>query len=273
MRVARLLLSLIGLISFSLRAQSQVATPPSAQKDPQALAVLNSTLNAVGGQVAVATVADYRGAGNVTYQWDGGVQGSVTVEALGLADIRIDASLPKGIRSWEIYGGQTIIKAEDGSISQFPPAEQAIPSSDAFPYRTPLFPTSLIVPYLQLATISVSSDFNVYDKGMVTLNGSTLHDIQAELLVGGKVSSTNFSRELERIDFFIDPTSSLVVMTQDIVPQHVVHQIQYSDYRSAGSLLVPFSITELMTGQQTWAIHLNQISFNSGLNESAFVIR
>jgi hypothetical protein len=59
-------------------------------------------------------------------------------------------------------------------------------------------------------------------------------------------------------------------MTQDAFPKHVIHQLRYSDYRSVKSVLVPFSIAEFMGGQQIWAIHLDQISFNSGLQDSSF---
>jgi hypothetical protein len=57
---------------------------------------------------------------------------------------------------------------------------------------------------------------------------------------------------------------------QDVVPNHEIRQIRYSNYKSIGGILVPFSINEQLDGQATWAIEIGQIVFNTGLQDSDF---
>ena len=163
MRSARfgLLLSLL-LSVVPVRAQQtqQSTTVPPAPKDPQAVSILNQSLNAAGGVTAIQAIADYTATGNITYHWNPEVQGNVTVRGLGLDEFRLDANLPTGTRSWAIQYGTTTTRAENGAIWQYPPTHP-IPSSDVFPYQPPMFLGGLALPYLQLATLLKSTQFSL----------------------------------------------------------------------------------------------------------------
>ncbi len=252
--------------------QDQTATIPlPAPKDPQAVSVLSQALAVAGGTAAIAAIADYTATGNVTYHWNPEVQGSVTVLGLGFDQFRVDANLPRGMHSSVISTGQTKMKAEDGRLTQYPPP-YPVPSSDAYTFQPPMFPGSLVVPHTQLAVVLTHPRFSITYKGIVQLDGSSVHDVQMQRVMPGQTQPDGMT-EYHTVDFFIDTITLQLVMTQDNVPKHIVRQIRYSDYRLVNSVLVPFSISEQMGGQKTRDIQLSQIGFNTGLQDSAFALQ
>jgi hypothetical protein len=246
----------------------QVTTPPPAPKDPQAVSVLNQVLSVGGGAAAIKAVTDYTGTGNITYNWNPVEQGSVTVMGLGFDQFRVDANLSRGVHSSVISAGQTTTKTQEGVISQYPPP-YPVPSSDAFPYQPPMFPGSLVLPHAQLVAVLNSPRFSVSYKGLVQVDGHPAHDIQVLRVLPGP---TDVMSEYHTRDFFVDASTLQVVMTQEMVPKNVVRVIRYSDYRTVSGVLAPFSISEEMGGQQTWAIQLSRITFNAGLQGASFAV-
>jgi hypothetical protein len=135
-----------------------------------------------------------------------------------------------------------------------------------------MFPGSLGVPHTQLVVVLNHPRFSITYKGVVQLDGNSVHDVQVQRVLPGQTQPDSMT-EYHTIDFFIDTTTLQIVMTQDNVPKHIVHQVRYSDYRPVNGVLVPFSIGEQMGGQGTRDIHLSQISFNTGLQDSAFALQ
>jgi len=247
-----------------------MTTPLPAPKDPQAVSVVNQALIVAGGIPAISAIADYTATGNITYHWNPEAQGTVNVRGLGFDKIRVDASLPSGVHSLVISAGQTTTKNKDGAVSQYPPP-YPVPSSDAFLYQPPMFPGSLVLPHTQLTVVLNNPRFSISYKGIVQLDGNSVHDVQVQPILPGQTQPDSMT-EYHTIDFFIDTTTLQLVMTQDNVPKHIVHQIRYSDYRNVGGVQVPFSIGEQMGGQKTRDIQLSQISFNTGLQDSDFAL-
>jgi hypothetical protein len=275
------LLFVILLSNLPVRAQQaaslQQVNTPQPIRDPQAVRVVTQALNIAGGVPAIDAIKDYTASGNVTYHWGAGVNGALTLRGRGLYQFRMDAHLPAGTRSQAISDGRTGIKTEDGTVSWFPkeapvPGQtpKPIPSSDAFPYQPPMFPGGLALPYQQLAATLNNAQFNISHKGIVQVDGHSVHDIQVQRVVPPLPGPLT---EFRIKHFFIDVSTSQVVMTRDLVPKHTVHEIRYSDYRPASGVLVPFSISEEMASQKTWEILLNATSFNVGLDDSVFVLR
>jgi hypothetical protein len=270
------LLVLGGSVSAQQAGGPQRVTAPQPIHDPQAVNVVGQALNVAGGASAISSIKDYTASGNVTYHWGQGVNGTVTLTGRGLYQLRMDANLPAGIRSQTISDGRTGIKKEDGTLSWFPkeavvPGQRPkpTPSSDALPYHAPMFPGGLALPYQELAAVLNNPQFKISHKGIVQVDGRSVYDIQVQRVVpklAGPVS------EFRIKDFFIDVSTSQVVMTRDLVPKHTVHEIRYSDYRPANGVLFPFSISEEIAGQKTWEIQLNNATFNTGLQDSAFVL-
>jgi len=271
MRVARVLLCLTALVSFSLQTQAQGTTIPSAQKDAQAITILSQAVVALGGSTAISAIKDYSGTGTMIFHQSQTeqVSGTVTISGLGRGEFRMDSNLSTGTRSFSIDQGRTHQKREDGTVTHLPP-QGPVPSSDAFPYVSPIFPSGIGFPNQELLAALNNPQLNVVYKGMVQLNGSSAHDVQVQRVQPMTPNPNDPMLQYETIDLFIDTTSFQIIMTQELVPKHVIHQIHYSNYQPVGAVLVPWSMSELMGGQRTWDIRLAQISFNTGLQDSNF---
>jgi hypothetical protein len=250
----------------------QSTTPPPAPQDPQAVSLFNQALTLAGGAVAISSIADYTASGNMTYHGTQDVQGTATVRALGMSEFRLDLTLPTGTRSWAIYEGETTTKAEDGTISQLPFRDGAMPRTIIipYPYRTSMFPGGFAFPLGQVVSALNDPLYSITYKGVVELDGAKVHDIQVQRIVPGQV---DVHSEYHTRDFLIDVLSLQVLAVRDIVPMGVAHEIRYSDYRVKSGLLMPFSIREKVGGRESWVIQLNQVSLNAGLQDSAFQIQ
>jgi hypothetical protein len=267
------------VLTFSVHAQQAdpSTTLATAQKDPQAVAVLNQALAVAGGANVISAIKDYTASGQVTFHFFEDSAGPVTVKSFGIGHFRLDASLPNGVRTHVLDETQIHIRAEDGNLKSYPPNAQTYdqnpippPSSDAFPYQPPKVPGAIALPALGLAAVTTdSSSFTVSYGGEVLIDSQSLIDIRVQRQFP---SSGNPVEEYRTSDIFIDPTSFQVAMVQDVVPKHIVHQYRYADYRAVQGVLVPFSIREVMDGQETWIIKLDQITFNSGLQVSDFAL-
>jgi hypothetical protein len=187
------------------------------------------------------------------------VQGSVTVQGLGLNQYRLDASLPNGVRSSVVTDGRLNLKAEDGTF-------------ELTHSQIAMHLSGLVVPYLELSIALNSPAFGLSNKGLVEVNGHSAYDIQVQL-VGTGLNRPRYLADFYVRDYFVDSVTFQVVMTQDLAPRHVIRQLQYSDFRPISGVLVPFSINEVAGGQQTWSMQLSQISFNAGLQDSAFALQ
>jgi hypothetical protein len=269
MRVLRYLPFVLPfLLPLSMWTQQALSStsPSAAAQDPQAVSVLNQALTIGGGVTAIKAIADYTGTGNITYHSAQDVQGSVTIKGLNSTEFRLDATLPTGVRSWSVADGVVAAKDERGTISRLAPQTNA-PSSDAFPHQTPLFPGSIAFPYRQLTNVLANPSFSISYKGIMQVDGHSVHDIQVQRLSAGGVDPMS---QYHAREFFIDTSTFQIVMTQDLVPKNTVHQIHYSNYKAVSGVLVPFALTEELGGQPTWTVQLSQITFNSGLQDSDF---
>ena len=244
------------------------------QRDQQAVDILRQALVVAGSEQAVNAVGDYRATGRlVAYQSkDQQSQGTVTLIARGVGQFRMDANLPAGVRSHSISEGRTTKMGEDGVVIR-PRGENApVPSSDGFPQIAPMFPAGLAFPHVQLATALKAQRLSILYKDLAEMDGRAVHRVRVQPFSQQGISASSMAK-YRTIDFFIDPATFQVLMTEDLVPRNIVHQIRYSDYKPMNGVLVPFSISEEMGGQTTWTIYLDQFGFNTGLQDSNFEIR
>jgi hypothetical protein len=101
------------------------------------------------------------------------------------------------------------------------------------------------------------------------VDGNPAYDIQLHRALPGTDSNNLVSRYLD-VNYFIDSSTFQIVMMQDLVPDYAPRQMRYSDFKSVGGVLVPFSISETVQGQRFRLIQLNEIKFNSGSQDSDF---
>ncbi|HKV77341.1 MAG TPA: hypothetical protein VJP02_04335 [Candidatus Sulfotelmatobacter sp.] len=220
---------------------------------------------ASGGAQAVATIQDFTGTGTITYFWAGQqVQGSVTVRAKGVSDFRLDANLPDGIRSWAAIRGKGFTKNASGQLV-------TIPYYNAVNLAGLTFPVSQIVLALQQSTST-----SVTNLGLVQADGHSVYRVRVQESFSQKEDPTGDLARWNTKEFFIDLSTFQIVKTQDIVYSArqylagVPREIHFADYRPVNGILVPFSLIETVNGQQSWTMQLNQMTFNTGLQDSDF---
>jgi hypothetical protein len=265
--VLSILLTIISIPVCAQQPQSNTTTATPAPQDAQAVNILNQAVSRAGGVQEVSAVTDYSAAGSITYHGHSDVKGSVTIIGLNTTDFRLDATLATGVRSWAVVYGVVATKDEKGRITRFasPPN---VASTDFFPHQTPLFPSSLGFPYRQLVAILNNPIFKISYIGTEQLNGLSVQHIRAQRTLPNQIGADEYHTR----DFFIDATFK-IVMTRDAIPHHIVHEVHYAGYTAVNGILVPFLISEQLGGQPTWSIELTGMAFNTGLQESAFVLQ
>jgi hypothetical protein len=253
------------LLFFNLLVGAQQIAPqqtqPTTTKDPPAISVINQVLNAAGGSQAISAISSYIATGTINYLTNGetNAQGNVTVRALGLNLFRIDTTAPWGARS-EVTNVRTSVKDANGVVTTL----RTQPSLAA---------ARFILPYLHLRVAVGSNTLNVVYKGLVTVDGNSSHDIQIQQILPPGPDGKMSIMDSVSVDYFIDQSSFRVVMMQDTLPRYGSHQVRYSNFTPVNGVLVPFSITENLHGQNTRLIQLNQITFNSDSQTSDFVFQ
>ncbi|HEV2489119.1 MAG TPA: hypothetical protein VGT03_04870 [Candidatus Acidoferrales bacterium] len=263
MRVQRF----IPILIFSILAPASVSaqqTSNTATKDQQAVTILGQCLQAAGGLQAMGAIQDFTGTGNVTYFWAGQqVQGQVTVRGMGSLYFRLDATLPEGARSWAVRGVNGSTKETSGQVNP-------IGSYNAINEGTLTLPYSRILTALNDSSISISS------AQTATLNGRTVYKIQTQKLYSSTVDPLGEFTKWSVENYLIDANTLTLSEMQDTVRSNDVpkseyqHEIIFSNYTLANGVLVPYSITERVSGQETWTIQLSSISFNVGLTDADF---
>lgn len=265
------------VLAVSGWSQQPSVVPSPAPQDPQAVSVLNQALAAAGGATAIGAIADYTAIGTVTYHWNPEEQGPLTIQALGLDQIRLDANPQSGKHS-EVVNADGLFgaKGPNGRVTWFPFAPTApgespkrIPTSDTFPYLSPKFAGALVIPSAQLLSVLGDSTMTISYVGTTEIFGRRAANIQVGKLIS---SAVNSMAQYNRSNYFIDSATYELLAVQDVIPKNNVHQISYADYKQVGGVAVPFSITEEIGGQIIREIELNEINFNLGLQDSAFAL-
>jgi hypothetical protein len=257
-------LALLGMWPAISLGQQTGSPPLTVQRDPQGIAILTQTLSAAGGIQTISPLQDYSAAGNITYYWARKeVQGSVVVKGRGTNQFRLDATLQAGVRSWAVSNGAGFVKEPDG-------ATKPIFYQNTVNFGSLTFPFPCLVAVLEDSSISVSY------VGLETKEGQPVQHVQTKKIFPSNIDPRGVFSKLTTRDFFVDPTTFRIVSTLDMVhPDDAYtidhpHEMFFSDYRSTNGALVPFSMTETVSGQRTYTLQLNQISFNTGLSDSDF---
>ena len=260
------LASLVFLLALcaQLRCVAQQTSSTTVQRDQQAWTVLSQVVKAAGGQAALAAIQDITGSGTVTYYWAGQeVQGTVTLKGRGTGQFRLDAILTTGSRSWAVNNGAGFEKETDGTVKQIP-------------YHNTVNLGNLAFPLSFIASAAQDSSTKITYVGLESKNGGQVHHIRTQRVFPSNADPTGAFARLTTREFFIDSVTLQIVSTQDMVHPADASTIdypretQFSDYRTVNGVRVPFSIVEVATGQRTYAIQLNQVTFNSGLQDSDF---
>jgi hypothetical protein len=237
----------------------QATTLTPAPKDPRAVSVLSQALAVAGGTTALAAVMDYTATGTVTYpaSQSPAITGTITISGRGLNQYRLDEVLPAGADSQIISGGGIAVKTQAGAVLQVP-------------FPAPVMAGATTLPCLHVAALSSDSNVMLVYKGIVSQGGMSLHDILAVRVFPAQPDPPGPFLELGNAELFIDASTFQLVTAQDTLRGGAVRSIQYSNYRVVSGVAVPFVVTEQINSGVTRQIQLNQISFNTGVQISAF---
>ena len=157
MRVVRLILSLLLILSSSPRLSSQQSTTPP-QRDPQAVAVLQNSIAKMGGSAAVANVTDAVVTGSVApTSGSSAKSGTFKWETAG-AEYRYDFQLGATTQSFLSGHGQPA-NIHNGAVSALSP-------------QIALSNSALHLPPLVLASAIANNMLSVVLGGKTTVNGS-----------------------------------------------------------------------------------------------------
>jgi len=263
MRVARLVLSFVPIFGFSPRLNSQQSVV-TTQRDPQALVLLTKSLNVTGGVAYIAAIHDFTATGTITYNWAGeAVPGSLTVYGKGLNEFRMDANVSSGTQSFILNGAEGALFPLNGPKTKLP-------------FYSVMTAGSLTFPAARIANVLSDSTISVSYLGMHTWNGSQVCLVHVAPLLDPTFNLAAPLSGLGEFDLYIDPTSyqplglSDKIWSNTDMTQPYLHEIVFSNYTATNGLSIPFTITERVSGQQTWSITLTSARFNSGLPDSLF---
>ena len=137
----RVLIALFCAICVICGLQGSVAALLAAGQgglvvqQPQAVALLNQSLTAVGGVQGLAGISDFLATGTITYYWaDQPVAGTATVRGRGFDQFRLDAVIPGGTRSYAVSHGVGALEDTTGTVTAIPYFNTVNIAILSFPY-------------------------------------------------------------------------------------------------------------------------------------------
>jgi hypothetical protein len=277
--------SLLGVVSLWVAASCLVFgqdqdTKPQL-RNPVLLDVLARVVNAAGGVQALAAVHDLTESGEITFHWEKGVEGPVTIQALGGNHFRMEADLPQAKRVWVVNDGV-------GSRKEADQKAVALPYSNAINFGGLTFPIAHVAavmadPAAEVSLVGIEkpkgrSVYHLRLKGRLGLvgNGTPAGSVVKDVLVDAltfqilTVEDYPYSRKPY-------PRSRKRLGRRSSSPESngkasdtATREIAYEDFRVVNGIRVPFSINIKLDGQRTFDIRLDEAVFNTNLSDSDF---
>lgn len=258
-RIALLFVFLLAVVSATAR-QLSAPTTQAPQRDPQAVAVLTQALNAEGGSQMLSSIRDFTATGTVTHFWAGQeVKGTATLRGRGMEQIRLDSNLPTGPRTWTINHGAASLRRNEKSIGV--PYQNGV-DSGAMNYPFFVLLNALSDPQISISTIEhVKTSDN--DALLIRINKNlSSHDDPSGILTRRSAK-----------EVILDPSTFLpITLRSKTYPPkgfsgEFIQEMQFDDFRAVNGVLLPFSLTETISGQKTWTFRADSVVLNTGLNE------
>jgi hypothetical protein len=262
--IRRLILSALFLsITWSTHGQTSVAVI----RDPQALAVLVQSLNAVGGESTIQSLQDFRATGTIIYYWAGKeVSGPSTVSGRGFDQFRLDAQLPDGLRSLVFSHGQGELRESSGKIS-------ALPSYNVINLGL------LTFPYVGIYRSLVDQTTSVTNIGRVEISGREVAQVRVQRHLPQPQDPGGLLAKLMTSDYFVDTQTGFILRVRDNthpvnnLRTSYTHDIELSDYKRINGIMVPMTVSEKIAGARIWELRLDDMNFNNGLTDADFNIQ
>jgi hypothetical protein len=177
----------------------------------------------------------------------------------------MEADLSEGKHTWVVNDGNGTKKEADQKASLLS-SENAINL------------VNLTFPITQVAAVLADSKTDVSLVGIETRDSRSIYRLRVKGELG--LSSRPIPTLPVVKDFVIDALNFTILSVEDRPfrtyeaggkpSDKPSREIDFGDYRTVSGVLVPFSISTKLLGQQTLSIHLTNVIFNSNLNTEDF---
>lgn len=241
---------------------SVVFAQNNVTQDAQAVSLMNACIAASGGAQIISAVQDFTGSGTATFNWDQPTQAPSTVKGRVANQFRVDSTVGGTTRSWAVLNGSGILADIDDSRT-------VLNQQTAYSLR------NMSLPVLDFLAALSDQYASISYVGLVSSDQGQAHQIHIQEQYPPSMDPTgSLSAALSR-DYFVDPSSYLIVETKDNQSAGVAstlysHSVLFSGFTAVNGITAPLSITEVVNGQQTWTLQLTTITFNVGLTDIDF---
>ena len=255
---------LASALLYSLAIRQAEAAPQTVARDPQALALIASSLKALTGGVAVNDVVLQATANYVAGSDE--ESGTATLTASGNQESLVQLNLSGGSRQ-EIRNGPA------GAWS----------GSDGTPHSTATnncwTDASWFFLALTLEAVAADPQTAVSYLGPDTSKGRPLLHLQvAHEVPAQDASVTALILRLSTMDIYLDPQSLLpVVLDFNVQPDTGVGasipvEIQFGNFQNVNGELIPFRIQKYLQGSLLLDLVVTNVTINSGVPASLFTL-
>ncbi len=243
-------------VPASQRASSPTA--PSPQRDPQALAVLQSSVAAMGNTLP----ADSTATGNVTITAGSETsQGTVRILTRGTNQTSIQFQTTNV--NWSVIYSNGQANRVDTTATSVPPMELAASSQ------------CLYFPFAFLSGLLNNSEVSLQYVGQESLDSSQANHIRVQNTYASS-PSLQFLSDFTTTDIWLDASTALPVRISltrrnggGSSPKIPI-SFSYSNYKIIAGVQYPFSIQEFLTGTLWATTSIQSVNFNTGLSEKDF---
>ena len=252
------------LLFCSLVARQAIAAPQTVVRDPQALTLIASSLNALTGGVAVNDVILQTTATYVAGSDE--ESGAATLTARGNQQSLVQLNLDGGSRQEIRNGPAGAWSGPDGT-------------AHSMAIHNCWTAGSWFLPTLTLEAVLSDPQLAVAYLGPDTSKGRPLLHLQvARVLPGQSASVAAAILRLSAMDIYFDPQSFLpLVLDFNTHPDsdagtNLPVEIQFGNFQNASGALVPFHIQKYLQGTLTLDLVVTKVAINSGVPQSEFAI-
>ena len=256
MRVASLFISAC-LFLF----QSAVQTAAPVQRDPQAIALLQSSVKAMGGTVPADSVAT----GNVTIVAGSQTStGTIRILTRGTNQSSEQITLPQSSYSVTYSGGL---------------AGETINSTTAsVPFERTVTSQSVCFPLPVLAAALANADDSIQYVAIETLGQQSLQHIRIQNTFASQPTLQQFA-DFAIFDVWLDAGTSLPQRISFVrrngsgTAPRIPFDAYFSNYKTTSGAAYPTQINLSLNGTPWTTITINSVAFDTGLTDSNFSIQ
>ena len=256
-----LLGSALVLLLFSLAAAPQQTTTSAAStQDPQAVAILQEAIAAMGGAPSDSTLA-----GTVTATVGSQSQtGTIQVFTLGTNQSQEVIALPD-LSQTTTFSAWLASQANGMATTE-------VSSELAATSQTALFPSPLLTAALN------GPDYNLQFVGTDTVNGAAANHVRIANTFATSLTYLQPISTFTTRDVWFDQASGLplkIIFTQQVTfgtSYKTVVELDLSNYQQSGGFTYPSVIQKSVNGTPWLAISIRSAAFNTGLSTSQFQV-